>query len=86
MDAFSEVLSAVKLNGAVFFNAEFSAPWGFSAPTGKAIAAQVAPGASHLVLYHLVIDGAAVVEMLDGASFVLRPETSSSFRTGMLTT
>ena len=31
MDAFSEILSGVKLNGAVFFNAEFSAPWGFSA-------------------------------------------------------
>jgi len=73
MDAFSEVLSAVKLNGAVFFNAEFSAPWGFSAPTGKAMAARIAPSASHLVLYHLVIDGGAVVEMIDGASLVLGP-------------
>lgn len=32
MDAFSENLSGVKLNGAVFFNAEFTAPWGFSSP------------------------------------------------------
>jgi AraC-like DNA-binding protein len=73
MDAFSEVLSTVKLNGAVFFNAEFSAPWGFSAPSGKAMAARIASGAAHLVLYHLVIDGGAVVEMPDGASLVLRP-------------
>ena len=29
MDAFSEILSGVKLSGAVFFTAEFSAPWGF---------------------------------------------------------
>jgi hypothetical protein len=29
VDAFSEILSGVKLNGAVFFSAEFSAPWGF---------------------------------------------------------
>jgi hypothetical protein len=35
MDAFSEILSGVKLNGAVFFTAEFSAPWGFSAPASK---------------------------------------------------
>jgi hypothetical protein len=27
MDVLSEVLTAVKLNGAVFFNADFSAPW-----------------------------------------------------------
>ncbi len=57
MDAFSQILSGVKLNGAVFFNAEFSAPWGFTQPASKVMAARVAPGAEHLVLYHLVIDG-----------------------------
>jgi len=31
MDAFSQILTGVKLNGAVFFTAEFSAPWGFDA-------------------------------------------------------
>jgi len=35
MDAFSEILSGVKLHGAVFFNAEFSAPWGFSVPASN---------------------------------------------------
>jgi hypothetical protein len=38
MDAFSEILSGVKLSGAVFFCAEFSAPWGFSAPASKVMA------------------------------------------------
>jgi len=36
MDAFSEILSGVRLNGAVFFSAEFSAPWGFSTPPPRA--------------------------------------------------
>ncbi len=63
MDAFSEVLSGVKLTGAVFFSAAFSAPWGFSTTEPKAMAAKVAPGAEHLVLYHLVLDGRAVVEL-----------------------
>ena len=27
MDVLSEVLKAVKLDGALFYNAEFSAPW-----------------------------------------------------------
>src|SRR5205807_7248499 len=51
VDAFSEILSGVKLNGAVFFTAEFSAPWGFSTPASNLMAAKVAPGAEHLVLY-----------------------------------
>ena len=76
MDAFSEILSGLRLNGAVFFTAEFSAPWGFSAPQAKAMAATIAPGApatAHLVLYHLVIEGGAVVEMTDGHSIEIKP-------------
>ena len=73
MDAFSEILSGVRLNGAVFFNAEFSAPWGLSAPASKMMAATIAPGATHLVLYHLVVEGGAVVEMADGLSIELKP-------------
>ncbi len=38
MDAFSEILSVVKLNGALFFTAEFSAPWGFSAAAANIMA------------------------------------------------
>jgi len=63
MDAFSEILSGVKLNGAVFFRAEFSAPWGFFQPSSNIMAARLAPQAEHLVLYHLVVDGEAVVEL-----------------------
>ena len=66
MDAFSEILSGVKLRGAVFFTAEFSSPWGVSTPASNLMAARIAPGAEHLVLYHLVIDGGAIVEMADG--------------------
>src|SRR5512135_2270878 len=73
MDAFSEILSGVRLNGAVFFNAEFSAPWGLSAPASKMMVPTIAPGATHLVLYHLVVEGGAVVEMADGLSIELKP-------------
>ena len=73
MDAFSEILSGVKLSGAVFFSAELSAPWGFSAPSSKVVAEQVAPNAAHLVLYHLLIDGSGLVQMEDGQSVVLAP-------------
>ena len=73
MDAFSEILSGVKLNGAVFFSAEFSAPWGLSTPAPRALADQLAPGAEHLVLYHFVIEGGAIVQLVDGPSVELTP-------------
>jgi AraC-like DNA-binding protein len=73
MDAFSEILSGVKLNGAVFFSAEFSAPWGFSSPASNMMATTLGLRAAHLVLYHFVIDGGAVVELADGQSIELKP-------------
>jgi AraC-like DNA-binding protein len=71
MDPVSEILSGVKLSGALFFSAEFSAPWGFSAPPSKHLAALLAPRAAHLVIYHFVIDGRALVR-LAGQSLELK--------------
>jgi hypothetical protein len=73
MDAFSEILSGVKLKGAVFFSAELSAPWGLTTPPTKVMAATHAPAAEHLVLYHLVIEGGAFIELTDGESIELGP-------------
>lgn len=72
MDAFSQILSGVTLNGAVFFSAEFSAPWGFAAPASERIADQLAAG-GHLVLFHFVMEGGALAQMLDGQSVELKP-------------
>ena len=57
MDAFSEILSGVKLNGALYFHAEFSAPWGALSPQSQTLAPFLAPGAPHLVIYHYVMEG-----------------------------
>jgi hypothetical protein len=38
MDPFSQILSGIVLKGALFFNAEFSAPWGFNAPPAQELA------------------------------------------------
>ena len=73
MDAFSEILSGVKMHGAVFFTAEFSAPWGLSMPAANVMAARLAPGAELLVTYHLVVEGGAVIELADGQCTELRP-------------
>jgi len=57
MDAFSEVLNGVRLKGAVFFSAAFSEPWRLSTPHCRD--SPLAPDASHIVIYHLVVDGSA---------------------------
>lgn len=59
MDAFSDILSGVKLNGALFFHAEFSAPWGAVSPASRELKPVLAPGAPHLVVYHCVLEGRA---------------------------
>lgn len=73
MDAFSEILSGVKLNGAFYFNAEFSAPWGVAAPAAPELAPALAPGAPHLIIYHLVIEGSAFARMEGAPSIPLVP-------------
>ncbi len=73
MDAFSEVLASVRLNGALFFNAEFSAPWGVVSAGSAALAAVLAPKASHILVYHFVVEGSAVCTLSDGTSMTLSP-------------
>lgn len=73
MDAFSEILNGIKLNGALFFNAEFSAPWGFAAPASWTLGPALAPGAPHLIIYHFVIDGRAAARTVEGQSVCLEP-------------
>jgi AraC-like DNA-binding protein len=57
MDVLSEVLQAVKLDGAMFYNAEFSAPWCFRSPASRTVAPYLSPDARHVIIYHLLTDG-----------------------------
>ena len=73
MDAFSEVLSGVRLKGAMFFSAEFTAPWRLSTPHCRLLAPTLAPGAPHIAIYHLVVDGAARASVDGGPEIELSP-------------
>ncbi len=57
MDALSDVLRAVRLTGAVFFDVLGSAPWVAETPTGDSIVERVFPGSEHLISYHVVTHG-----------------------------
>jgi AraC-like DNA-binding protein len=57
VDALSDVLRLVRLTGAVFLDAEFTAPWCISAPSGVEVCTKHMPQAQHIVVYHLVTAG-----------------------------
>jgi hypothetical protein len=57
MDVLSEVLKVVKLEGALYYNGEFTAPWGFRAPPSSVLAPYFAPGGGHVIIYHLLTEG-----------------------------
>lgn len=59
MDVLSEVLRMVRLEGALFSNAEFSAPWCLSQPRSTAIVPYLSPEAGHLIIYHFLTEGRA---------------------------
>jgi AraC-like DNA-binding protein len=57
MDALSDVLRAVRLTGAVFFDVHASEPWAAETPPGQSIVGKIFPGADHLIPYHVVTGG-----------------------------
>lgn len=66
MDILSDILKVVKLEGALFFNAEFSAPWCLYSRLTKEVANALSPSASHLIIYHLLVEGRAYARLEDG--------------------
>lgn len=57
MDVLSEMLKAIRLDGALFFNAELSSPWCLREPSSEEIAPYLSPEGGRVILYHFVIDG-----------------------------
>jgi AraC-like DNA-binding protein len=66
MDVLSEVLRVVRLEGALFFNAEFSAPWCIRATRASDIARYLSLRPGHLIMYHFLTEGRAYATLPDG--------------------
>jgi len=71
MDVLSEVLKVVKLQGALFYNGEFSSPWSVRTASSRDLACHFAPGAEHVIIYHLLSEGRASIRMDDGTRIAL---------------
>jgi AraC-like DNA-binding protein len=65
MDALSDVLRAVSLTGAVFFDVSASEPWVAQTPAGPSIVGRIFPGSDHLIPYHAVTRGACWGGLVD---------------------
>jgi len=53
----------VRLTGAVFLDAEFTAPWCIGEPSGVEVCVTHMPNAQHVVIYHLVTEGTCQVAL-----------------------
>jgi AraC-like DNA-binding protein len=63
MDVLSEVLKTVQLDGAVFYNAELSAPWCFRSPASRTAAPYLSLETRHVIIYHLLTEGRGYIHV-----------------------
>jgi AraC-like DNA-binding protein len=57
VDVLSEVLRAVRLRGAIYYDIHASTPWVAEAPAARELAPYVMPGSEHVIEYHLLTSG-----------------------------
>ena len=66
MDALSDVLKSVRLEGAFYLNAEFTAPWCIRGECSVPSVRQRLAGAEHVVFFHFLTEGDCKVRLTDG--------------------
>jgi len=66
MNALSGVLKSVRLEGAVYLNAEFTAPWCIRGRYGLERARTRLPKAEHVVFFHFLTQGVAKIRLAEG--------------------
>lgn len=57
MDVLSDVLRAVRLTGAVYYEVHARAPWAAQTPETSLICANVMPDFEHVIAFHIVLEG-----------------------------
>ena len=72
MDVLSDVLKAVRLTGAIFFERHLHAPWVGESPPSAAIASMVMPDAEHVISFHAILSGSCWAGLAGSAESVQR--------------
>lgn len=81
-DVLSDVLAAVRLSGAVYFDFDLSAPWVAEAPPSREVAHLVLPGAQHVIEAHLIAHGSCWGALAGGEPLRLREGDVLAFPQG----
>ena len=71
MDVVSDVLRTIRMEGALFLNGEFHEPWCVSAPRGSDFATILSPGAQHMAILHVVLEGRCWIQLQGGEPVAL---------------
>jgi len=82
MDPLSEILRVITLDSAVYFNAEFSEPWCLASPESRTLAPIFSRAHEHVIIYHLLCEGRAWIQIEDGDRFALAPGDLVTFPHG----
>jgi AraC-like DNA-binding protein len=70
MDALSNILKSVRLEGAVYLDAEFTAPWCVEAKYGLQSVRKRLGGAEHFVFFHFIAEGGCKIRLGDGGETI----------------
>lgn len=85
MDALSELLRVIKLSGAIFFRADYSAPWCVHSPAAERFREYVASPSNRVIEFHLIADGRGYVRVgeettpLAAGDFIMIPHGDSHY-------
>src|SRR5262245_33718541 len=70
MDALSDVLNSIRLEGAVYLDAEFTAPWCIRGECGLPTVRARLAGAEHVACFHFLTQGGCKVRLADGGEAI----------------
>jgi AraC-like DNA-binding protein len=64
--ALAAALAGLRLDGAIFFRAEFTERWAYCSPTPEQLTQILRPGAARLIIFHIIAAGACWVRVAGG--------------------
>lgn len=78
MDVLSDVLRAVRLTGAVYFDVRARAPWVAATPATPRICNNVMPEFEHVIAFHIMLDGWCWAQLEDQSEPPIRMEAGDA--------
>jgi AraC-like DNA-binding protein len=65
LDVLSDVMRAIRLTGAIYFDVSARAPWVAETPPMPKICGEVMPGFEHVIAFHIMLDGECWAQLDD---------------------